>query len=82
MALEAPHASGLDVDTIAALPLRRPELTTSGPGLRRAGPYVMSKLTSNSDISCSGRHFEGLCHACQLGRHTRIPFASSSSRVE
>jgi hypothetical protein len=52
------------------------------PGLRRAGPYVMTKLTSNSDISCSGRHFEGLCHACQLGRHTCIPFASSSSRAE
>jgi hypothetical protein len=38
----------------------------------------MTKITSNLDPSCSRRHFEGMCHACQLGRHTRLPFIISS----
>jgi hypothetical protein len=37
----------------------------------------MTKLTSSLDISCSRGHSEGLCHACQLGRHTRLPFPTS-----
>jgi hypothetical protein len=42
----------------------------------------MTKITSSLDPSCSRGHFEGLCHACQLGRHTRLPFTTSSSRAE
>jgi hypothetical protein len=42
----------------------------------------MTKLTSSSDLSCSRGHFEGTCHACRLGRHTRLPFTTFSSRVE
>jgi hypothetical protein len=38
----------------------------------------MTKLTSSLDISCSRGHSEGLCHSCQLDRHTRLPFPSSS----
>jgi hypothetical protein len=38
----------------------------------------MAKITSSLDLSCSRGHFEGLCHACQLGRHTRLPFTTSS----
>jgi hypothetical protein len=37
----------------------------------------MTKLTSSLDPSGSRGHFEGLCHACQLGRHTRLPFTTS-----
>jgi hypothetical protein len=38
----------------------------------------MTKITSSLDPSCSRGHFEGLCHACQLDRHTRLPFTTSS----
>jgi hypothetical protein len=38
----------------------------------------MTNLTSSLDIPCSSGHFEGLCHACQLGRHTRLPFTASA----
>jgi hypothetical protein len=43
---------------------------------------IMTNITSSLDISCSRGHFEGLCHACQLDRHTRLPFTISSSRAE
>jgi hypothetical protein len=46
--------------------------------LGHPGPDVMTKLSSTLDSSCNGGHFEGLCHACQLGRHTRLPFTTSS----
>jgi hypothetical protein len=42
----------------------------------------MTKLTSSSKISCSKGHFESLCHACQLGHHAHIPFATFTSRAE
>jgi hypothetical protein len=38
----------------------------------------MSKLSNASSVICS-RCTHDLCHACQLGRHTRIPFVSSVS---
>jgi hypothetical protein len=41
----------------------------------------MTNLTNSLDLSCSRRYFEGLCHACQLGRHARLSFATPS-RVE
>jgi hypothetical protein len=39
----------------------------------------MTKITSSLDLSCSRGHFEGLCHACQLGRHTCLPFTTSQA---
>jgi hypothetical protein len=36
----------------------------------------MTKLNNSLDPSCSRGHFEGLCHACQLDRHTRLPFTT------
>jgi hypothetical protein len=56
--------------------------TTWHRRLGHPGPDVMTKITSSLDPSCSRGHFEGLCHACQLGRHTRLPFTISSSRAE
>jgi hypothetical protein len=31
--------------------------------------------------ACNKRELETLCHACQLGRHVRLPFSSSNSRA-
>jgi hypothetical protein len=56
--------------------------TTWHRRLGHPGPDVMTKITSSLDPSCSRGYFEGLCHACQLGRHTRLPFTTSSSRAE
>jgi hypothetical protein len=49
--------------------------------LRHPSVDVLSKLSSDSSVVCS-RSTHDFCHACQLGRHTRIPFDSSTSRVD
>jgi transposase InsO family protein len=41
----------------------------------------MSKLSSSTSGSGCRGFFEHLCHACQLGRHVRLPFPTSSSRA-
>jgi hypothetical protein len=47
--------------------------TTWHRRLGHPGPDVMTKLSITLDSSCNRGHFEGLCHACQLGRHSRLP---------
>jgi hypothetical protein len=49
--------------------------------LRHPGVDVLSKLLRDSSVICS-RHTHDFCHACQLGRHTRMPFASSMCRMD
>jgi hypothetical protein len=48
--------------------------------LNHPGVDVLSKLSHDSSVICS-RCTHDFCHACQLGRHTRLPFLSSNSRV-
>jgi hypothetical protein len=47
--------------------------------LGHPGPEVLSKLASV--IHCNKPASHTLCHTCQLGRHTRLPFHASSSRA-
>jgi len=49
--------------------------------LGHPGHGALSKLASSSSILCNRGVFESVCHACQLGRHTHLPFASSTSRA-
>jgi hypothetical protein len=49
--------------------------------LGHLGHEALSKLISSSVISCNKDDLHHICHACQLGRHTRLPFGSSSSRA-
>jgi hypothetical protein len=49
--------------------------------LDHPGVDALSKLSHDSSVVCS-RHTHDLCHACQLGRHTRLPFFSSNSHVD
>jgi hypothetical protein len=49
--------------------------------LGHPGIDTLSKLSSDSSVICSSRSYD-FCHACQLGRHTRMPFTSSTSRVD
>jgi hypothetical protein len=48
--------------------------------LGHPGPDALSSLSRSSFISCTSTN--DFCHACQLGKHTRLSFSSSSSRVE
>jgi hypothetical protein len=49
--------------------------------LGHPGVDTVSKLSNASSVVCS-RCTHDLCHACQLGHHTCIPFVSSASRAE
>jgi hypothetical protein len=49
--------------------------------LGHPGSDVLSSLSRSSFISCTSTTHD-FCHAWQLGKHTRLPFSSSSSRVE
>jgi hypothetical protein len=49
--------------------------------LGHPGVDALSKLPSDSSVICYS-HNHDFCHACQLGRHTRIPFVSSTSRTD
>jgi hypothetical protein len=54
------------------------------PWHRRLGhtiPDVLSTLSRSSFIQCTSKKHD-FCHACQLGKHTRLPFCSSSHRAE
>jgi hypothetical protein len=42
---------------------------------------TLSSLSRSSFISCTSSTHD-FCHVCQLGKHTRLPFSSSSSRVK
>jgi hypothetical protein len=49
--------------------------------LGHLGREALSKLIKSSVISCNKDDLRHVCHACQLGRHVRLPFGSSSSRA-
>jgi len=46
--------------------------------LGHPAPAAIASLNKLSAISCK-HTIRGLCHACQLGKHFRLPFTSSSS---
>ena len=47
--------------------------------LGHPGADALSKLSCSSAISCTQGTHEYIYHACQLGRHVLLPFASSTS---
>ncbi|GJW95513.1 ribonuclease H-like domain-containing protein [Tanacetum coccineum] len=49
--------------------------------LRHPGGDVLRHLVSNNVISCNNEKPPVLCHACQLGKHVRLPFVSSNTVV-
>ncbi|GJX32733.1 ribonuclease H-like domain-containing protein [Tanacetum coccineum] len=49
--------------------------------LGHPGSEVLRRLISNNVISCNKEKPLVLCHACQLGKHVRLPFVSSSTIV-
>ncbi|GJT45304.1 ribonuclease H-like domain-containing protein [Tanacetum coccineum] len=49
--------------------------------LGHLGSDVLRRLVSNNFISCNKEKPLVLCHACQLGKHVRLPFVSSDTVV-
>ncbi|GKB54896.1 ribonuclease H-like domain-containing protein, partial [Tanacetum coccineum] len=49
--------------------------------LGHPGSEVLRRLVSNNVISCNKEKPPVLCHACQLGKHVRLPFVSSTTIV-
>jgi transposase InsO family protein/small nuclear ribonucleoprotein (snRNP)-like protein len=69
---------------VASSPVLTTTTTPSAIWHRRLGhpgTDVMSQLAGHSDISYTRGSSERLCHACQLGRHSRLPFSTSTSRA-
>jgi hypothetical protein len=71
------------VATLAAVPHA---LTVVAPTmwhrrLGHPGHVVLSSLSRSSFIQCTSNKHD-FCHACQLGKHIRLPFCSSSHRAE
>jgi hypothetical protein len=71
----APSPCAAPVAALAASP------STWHHRLGHPGVDALSKLSSDSSVVCSRRTHD-FCHACQLGRHTRMHFASSTSRAD
>jgi hypothetical protein len=49
--------------------------------LGHPGPDAFSSLSRSSFIQCTSKKHD-FCHACQLGKQTRLPFCSSLHRAE
>ncbi|GJS68654.1 ribonuclease H-like domain-containing protein [Tanacetum coccineum] len=64
-------------DWLACLPIN-----LHAPKTRTFGEEMLRFLVSNKMIDCNKTKSTTLCHACQIGKHTRLPFFSSNSRVE
>jgi hypothetical protein len=71
------------VAALAAVPhtLAVVALTTWHRRLGHPGPDALSSLSRSSFIQCTSKKHD-FCHACQLSKHTRLPFCSSSHHVE
>jgi hypothetical protein len=48
--------------------------------LGHPGPTVLAALKQRHSISCN-KVDRSLCHSCQLGKHTRLPFSASVSNT-
>ena len=55
--------------------------TTWHRRLGHPGHNALAQLSRSANIPCTRAPAEHLCHACQLGRHIRLPFPSSSSHA-
>jgi hypothetical protein len=84
--LRLPGPTTTSPSAMAALDAAPHALATVAPTMwhRRLGhpsPDALSRLSRSSFIHCASNKHD-FCHACQLGKHTRLPFHSSSHRAE
>jgi hypothetical protein len=81
-----PGSTTPSLGAIAGLAATPHALVTAAPTmwhrrLGHPGPDALSSLSSSNFIQCISNKHE-FCHACQLGKHTKLPFSSSSHRAE
>jgi hypothetical protein len=84
--LRLPESTTPLADAMAALAatphaLAAVTTTTWHHRLDHPGPDALYILSSSSFIHCTSNKHE-FCHACQLGKHTKLSFHSSSHRAE
>nr|GEU54218.1 ribonuclease H-like domain-containing protein [Tanacetum cinerariifolium] len=72
------HTHGL----VASLSAQKMPQYTWHQRLRHRGREVLRRLLSSNSISCTKEKPLVLCHACQLGKHARLPFVSSTMLVK
>jgi hypothetical protein len=74
------HVSPCTMSAVAAPPHILAVVTTSTwhHRLSHPGPDALSSLSRSSFIFCTSTTHD-FCHACQLSKHTRLPFSYSSS---
>ena len=58
-----------------------PSSTTWHRRLGHPGRDVLAQQSRSTNVPCTRAPAEHLCHACQLGRHVRLLFSSSSHAV-
>jgi hypothetical protein len=78
--LPASATSHLPSSPSAAL-VTTPSSTTWHRRLGHPGRDTLAQLSHSAQLPCTRASNEHLCHACQLGRHVRLPFSSSSSHA-
>ncbi|GJS62006.1 gag-pol polyprotein [Tanacetum coccineum] len=72
--------NGINSDELLTKLLRQLDLTTIWLQKILLGSEVLRRLVSYNFISCNKEKPPVLlCHACQLGKHVRLPFASSDT---
>jgi hypothetical protein len=81
--LRLPHATSASSSSpaTAAVFAATTSSTTWHHRLGHPGRDALMQLTRSATIPCTRSHDEHLCHVCQLGRHVRLPFSSSSSHA-
>jgi hypothetical protein len=84
--LRLPGSTTTSPDTMAALAATPHALAVVAPTMRHhrlshPSPDALSSLSTSSFIHCTNNKHD-LCHACQLVKHTRLPFHSSSHHAK
>ncbi|GJS64938.1 ribonuclease H-like domain-containing protein [Tanacetum coccineum] len=68
--------------TLSPTALLSTNISTWHQRLGHPGNEVFPFLVTNKMIDCNKPKSLTLCHACQIGKHVRLPFSVSNSRVE
>jgi hypothetical protein len=81
--LRLPHATSSSSSSPNTAPVfaATTSSTTWHRRLGHPGRDALMQLARRATIPCTRSHDEHLCHACQLGRHVRLRFSSSSSHA-
>jgi transposase InsO family protein/uncharacterized membrane protein YgcG len=79
--IRLPHATSSSPPDTAVVFAATMSSTTWHRRLGHPGHDALMQLTRSATIPCTRSPAEHVCHACQLGRHVRLPFSSSSSHA-